>query len=319
MVKIQKRDKVTVIAVDNKTGKVLMQKDLTNLSYGYNQVRAPKIEGYEVTGPSLTLVRVTDSGKEIIVKFRYEAKKAYGTVFGVVIDSEGNPIEGVMVELHSKPRVTYTNEKGEYRFENVELGKHTVILKNPYTLEEIAKIEVIAYKDVNDVNSGIKEVVQVSNEVRKSIELNETVNTQRIDFVIEPIKPKEEPKDEPKDKPQDEPKVKPQDKPKGNSPKDLPIIPIVSAVPFIILLGYLRRKNVKIYNKDGMVVAKLRVKARPETVIDLSGMKAETLKVVFRNPERFRKLELMVKYNDMKVRVELEEGKNYLVFKPTEE
>ncbi|WP_157832559.1 leucine-rich repeat protein [Geobacillus sp. CAMR5420] len=319
VLKIQKRDKVTVIAVDNKTGKVLMQKELTNLSYGYNEVRAPKIKGYEVTGPSLTLVRVTDSGKEIIVKFRYEAKKAYGTVFGVVIDSEGNPIEGVMVELHSKPRVTYTNEKGEYRFENAELGKHTVILKNPYTLEEIAKIEVIAYKDVNDVNSGIKEVVQVSNEVRKSIELNETVNTQRIDFVIEPIKPKEEPKDEPKDKPQDEPKVKPQDKPKGKPSKDLPIIPIVSAVPFIILLGYLRRKNVKVYNEDGMVVAKLRVKARPETVIDLSGMKAETLNVVFRNPERFRKLELMVKYNDMKVRVELEEGKNYLVFKPTEE
>ncbi|WP_167485732.1 leucine-rich repeat protein [Geobacillus kaustophilus] len=327
VVKIQKRDKVTVIAVDNKTGKVLMQKELTNLSYGYNEVRAPKIEGYEVTGPSLALVRVTDSGKEIVVKFRYEVKKAYGTVFGVVIDSEGNPIEGVMVELHSKPRVTYTNEKGEYRFENVELGKHTVILKNPYTLEEIAKIEVIAYKDVNDVNSGIKEVVQVSNEVRKSIELNETVNTQRIDFVIEPIKPKEEPKDGPKDKPQNEPKEKPkdepkdksQDKPKGKPSKDLPIIPIVSAIPFIILLGYLRRKNVKVYNEDGMVVAKLRVKARPETVIDLSGMKAETLKVVFRNPERFRKLELMVKYNDMKVRVELEEGKNYLVFKPTEE
>ncbi|WP_427392313.1 leucine-rich repeat protein [Geobacillus icigianus] len=327
VVKVQKRDKVTVIAVDNKTDRVLMQKELTNLSYGYNEVRAPKIEGYEVTGPSLALVRVTDSGKEIVVKFRYEVKKAYGTVFGVVIDSEGNPIEGVMVELHSKPRVTYTNEKGEYRFENVELGKHTVILKNPYTLEEIAKIEVIVYKDVNDVNSGIKEVVQVSNEVRKSIELNETVNTQRIDFVIEPIKPKEEPKDGPKDKPQNEPKEKPkdepkdksQDKPKGKPSKDLPIIPIVSAIPFIILLGYLRRKNVKVYNEDGMVVAKLRVKARPETVIDLSGMKAETLKVVFRNPERFRKLELMVKYNDMKVRVELEEGKNYLVFKPTEE
>src|SRR5690606_31892989 len=105
-----------------------------------------------------------------------------GEVFGVVTDINGNPLKGIQVELHSMPRVTYTDQYGEYKFKDVEFGKHTVILRNPLTKEEIGKIEIVVYQDDQQISSST-ESLQDADEVKTFIELSESQSVQRIDFI----------------------------------------------------------------------------------------------------------------------------------------
>lgn len=46
-----------------------------------------------------------------------------------VVDSDGKPAVNVKVELHSDPKIGYTDEKGNVVFTGVETGKHTVIIE----------------------------------------------------------------------------------------------------------------------------------------------------------------------------------------------
>ena len=70
-----------------------------------------------------------------------------------VYDKEKKPVKGATVELHSKVRTEITDENGEAYFENVEVGKHTMIIsykgqKDERTIdltndnEEEAEIEI---------------------------------------------------------------------------------------------------------------------------------------------------------------------------------
>ncbi len=46
-----------------------------------------------------------------------------------VVDSDGKPAANIKVELHSDPKVGYTDKDGNIVFKDVETGKHTVILE----------------------------------------------------------------------------------------------------------------------------------------------------------------------------------------------
>lgn len=49
---------------------------------------------------------------------------------GILKNTDGTPIANKIIELHSTPRIAQTDSKGYYRFENVEVGEHTLIIKN---------------------------------------------------------------------------------------------------------------------------------------------------------------------------------------------
>lgn len=77
-----------------------------------------------------------------------------GTVFGLVCDDDGNPIKNAKVVLHSVERVTYTDENGLYRFDDVEKDDH--ILQIYVGNKEVAKIAItmddVATAEITDKN-----------------------------------------------------------------------------------------------------------------------------------------------------------------------
>jgi len=52
------------------------------------------------------------------------------SISGYIKDSNGNPLKGYIVELHSTPRTYTTDKDGYFKFDNVEEGEHTLIVKD---------------------------------------------------------------------------------------------------------------------------------------------------------------------------------------------
>ncbi|WP_176220669.1 leucine-rich repeat protein [Cohnella massiliensis] len=304
--KAPKLDQVRIVAIDVETDEVLTEEILRDLPLGKHEISAPAIEGYTPLEPSVQSVMIEQKDRQLVIEFKYREQKQYGVVFGVVTDANGNPMKGIQVELHSDPRVTYTNANGEYKFENVELGQHTVILKNPFTNEELGKIEIVVYQGSEQKDSRTESLKDAS-EIRTVIELNESENTRRIDFIIEPV----EPKDYIPQIPQEPEPIEPKSK--------LPIIPIATApLLIIVVILYFRRKNVVIYDisgdddGEGIIIKKLRVKAKPETIIDLSGLEASKVRIKFKNPVSFRDIDLFLKFGEELYPTSLVDGQDNL-------
>jgi len=57
-----------------------------------------------------------------------DSKKA--SISGYIKDKDGNPLKDHLVELHSTPRTYTTDKDGYFKFDNVEEGKHTLIVKD---------------------------------------------------------------------------------------------------------------------------------------------------------------------------------------------
>jgi hypothetical protein len=298
-------DQVRIIAIDDESGEVLKDELLQDLPLGIQEISAPAIEGYESLAPSVQSVTIKAEGRKLIVEFRYRKQMQYGEVFGVVTDNNGNPLKGIQVELHSKPRVTYTDQNGEYHFKDVELGQHTVILKNPLTKEEIGKVEVVVYQGGQQASSNTESLQDVA-EIKAVIELSESLTVQRIDFIIDPLVTNDT----------NIPQI-PQE-PEPVEPEGmLPIIPIATPIFIIAVIIYFRRKNVVIYDisdghaNKGLILKKLRIKAMPETTIDLSGIGASDVRIQFKNPAAFRRIDLFLQYGESKLPVSLPKGQAF--------
>lgn len=109
-----------------------------------------------------------------------EPKVIYGRVFGIVIDTDGKPRVGERVELHSKPRVTYTDTEGRYSFDNVELGNHTIILRG----SKIVEVSIVV---VHDLTSGDKQEIKIDDTtevVTGAVSLDENQTERQIDFEL---------------------------------------------------------------------------------------------------------------------------------------
>lgn len=55
-----------------------------------------------------------------------------------VVDAEGDPISGIMLELHSTPQYAKTDSNGVAKFDTVEFGKHTIYIKNLKTGKKVS-------------------------------------------------------------------------------------------------------------------------------------------------------------------------------------
>ena len=62
-------------------------------------------------------------------------------ITGILLDSNGNPMAGYIVELHSDPVTTVTDAQGRYTFYDVEFTEHTLTVKTPEG-EEISSLRL---------------------------------------------------------------------------------------------------------------------------------------------------------------------------------
>ena len=92
------------------------------------------------------LVEMTDNNEDEIYSILDVKDLLKVTITGNVKDKDGNPLKNVIVELHSTPRTFTTDEDGYFKFDNVEEGKHTLIIKK-------ADGTVIATKEINVIES----------------------------------------------------------------------------------------------------------------------------------------------------------------------
>ncbi|MDO0824086.1 Ig-like domain-containing protein [Desulfosporosinus nitroreducens] len=111
-----------------------------------------------------------------------------GVVKGHVKDSQGNPIVDARIELHSTPRVTYTDNKGFFQFANVEMGDHRIYLADESISKDLVLLNSITVKEGDQVKSmtgdqvanalgekGIVETAQVQLSANDSIKELEIV------------------------------------------------------------------------------------------------------------------------------------------------
>lgn len=144
--------------------------------------KAKNFKGYNLNDDSVKSVSLLEGNKDQVIEFKY--KIITGTVQGTVTDDRGNPIEGVKVELHSTPQVTLTDKNGFYKFNDVELGEHTVkIIDANY--QAIKEIKITLSVDEN--NKVITKSVNNLSEASQGLSLNQENNKKIVDFVVVPI------------------------------------------------------------------------------------------------------------------------------------
>lgn len=103
----------------------------------------------------------------------------FGTVMGKAVDIYGNPISGLRIELHSEPRVAFTDENGEYAFYNVALGDHKIIMTDD-RFKAASKIDIV----VKSENSS--ENIIISNQTNAPLTLSEEVKDRVVDIIVTP-------------------------------------------------------------------------------------------------------------------------------------
>ena len=77
------------------------------------------------------------------------------TISGTLLDSNGNPMAGYVVELHSDPMTTVTDAQGRYTFRDVEYTNHELIVKTPKG-EEIA-VFTLAFSQGDTTDTDVTE------------------------------------------------------------------------------------------------------------------------------------------------------------------
>lgn len=164
-----------------------------------------------------------------------------GVVHGYVTDGDNKGIEGALIELHSKPRTTYTDADGYYRFDNVEAGEHNLYVKNPYTLEILRKITVQAKANGEDtiVDLNPTETIDWGIDIRdgETVEVNVILDKTMFEEPVQVTK------DEQKE-----------------IPKNNITLKIAAILWFLVLPYLLNRYNLKIYDKQGRLLAVKRLK-----------------------------------------------------------
>lgn len=101
---------------------------------------------------------------EVIQDFPSTQLVSVASIKGKIVDTNGNPVAGRVVALHSLLQVTTTNANGEFMFANVEAGSHKLIMTDytdvsQVTKENLDSIDVCAYITFDVDNLGFSNVV----------------------------------------------------------------------------------------------------------------------------------------------------------------
>ena len=123
-------------------------------------------------------------------------------ISGNIKDKDGNGLKDYTVELHSTPRTYKTDKDGYFTFENVEEGKHTLIIKDTEGKELVRKeinvvegtetklVEDTLYFNTNDNGLNLNIKIDGENLVVDSVdkgvkEPNKTI-IEKLEDVISP-------------------------------------------------------------------------------------------------------------------------------------
>jgi|GEM_PF-3653214 len=188
---------ITIQYIDEDSN-VIEQETMNNLELISFEVMARNFDGYKLNDSKKKVVVLTESSPVQTVNFQYkqirkndpeqkeepdtlqtEQPTQFGRVSGRAIDVYGNPIKNLRVELHSMPRVTFTNENGEYEFVDVELGEHTITVIDS-RFQEVSKFEII----LKAMNSS--ENIVLTNQTNAPLILSEEVKDREVDIVVTP-------------------------------------------------------------------------------------------------------------------------------------
>jgi hypothetical protein len=77
------------------------------------------------------------------------------TIMGTLLDADGKPMVGYVVELHSNPITTVTDKNGQYVFYDVDYTNHELIVKTPEG-EQIAEFE-LAFSQGEEFSTDVTE------------------------------------------------------------------------------------------------------------------------------------------------------------------
>jgi|GEM_PF-5958708 len=95
------------------------------------------------------------------------------TIYGTFRDNKGNLISNTEIKLMPLGMLSMTNEKGEYKFENVDYGKYSVQLANGKELRNQGRIDVV-----------INENLLKENIIETDVDLDNTKNEIRVDYIL---------------------------------------------------------------------------------------------------------------------------------------
>lgn len=146
-------------------------------------------------------------------------------VDGYLRDDNGNPIKNSKVEMHSDPMYTYTDENGYFKFEDVEIGNHTLKVFNSEN-NMICEFAI----DVNIVESAVKD-----NYVSNDYKWDSTINESNVSLNIDGIKI---------DVPDEDPTIPDEDPPQTGDTSNIHIYMILCLLSLACFIGALvTRKN----------------------------------------------------------------------------
>jgi hypothetical protein len=95
------------------------------------------------------------------------------TISGTLVDSNGKPLAGYVVELHSDPITTITDTDGHYTFYNVDYTDHKLIVKTPKG-EEITAFKL----------SFLEDDIFGANITKKGVDITFTKSTVTVDIQV---------------------------------------------------------------------------------------------------------------------------------------
>lgn len=132
----------------------------------------PTKEGHEFNGWDSDLK--TMPAKDVTITATYISKEVpRGNITGTLVDSDGNPIVGKVVKLHSKVITTVTDSKGRFTFADVALVDHTLIIESTEG-NELGRYE-LSFGKSDSTSYSVDET---------DVDVNVTSSTVAIDILV---------------------------------------------------------------------------------------------------------------------------------------
>ncbi len=110
-----------------------------------------------------------------------EPTEKMGTIYGRVLEANGRPLAGILVELHSTVRTTYTDVNGYYKFEKVEPGEHHLYLRDKDQLIELASAKIVVLPGMNRIESTFGNRTTADN---VKVQVRAEATGEQVDFII---------------------------------------------------------------------------------------------------------------------------------------